>query len=177
MPRPVSDDLLQSFRYRVMEVDGDGKLGHLEGKAGFNSVTTPEVSQDVAEYREGNVVYTKKFPGVPTVENITLSKGVAQKDSSFWDWGLAALSGRAFRSDLVINSYAPDENGTLDTHTPARQLLCKNVFPVRVKPMGDLDATSSDVNLQEIDGAMEELALTIISNATAGITQPTIANS
>jgi len=157
-----------------MEVDP--AIGKLEGKAGFNSVTVPELSQDVAEYREGNVVYTKKFPGVPTVENLTLSKGSAQKDSMFWDWGLSAINGAAYRTDLLINVYAQAMNGTLEEHDPAKQLKCKEVFPVRVKPIGDLDATSSDVSLSEIDAAVEEIALTLISNSLNGSEKPKLSN-
>ena len=160
MTRAQSDDLLQSFRYRVLET---ADSSFLEPAAGFNSVTTPEINQEVAEYREGNRTWTMKFPGVPTVENVTLSQGVAQSSSNFWDWALSALNGLAYRADLLINVYSQQNPGINIEDPPAHQIMCKNTLATRVKPLGDLDATSSDVNLREIEGAMEEMALKLVS--------------
>jgi phage tail-like protein len=165
MARPQADDLLQSFRFRVMETKD---TNFLESVAGFNNVTTPEVSDEVAEYREGNKVYTLKFPGIPSVENITMTKGIAQKDGAFWDWALAAINKMKYRADLIINVYSQELPGVDPADSPSRQIVCKNCFPTRVKPVGDLDATSSDVNMQELEAVMEEMSLKIIgSDGTA----------
>jgi len=158
--RPQADDALQSFRYQVMETDD---TSYLETTAGFNSVTTPEISNEVAEYREGNRIYTMKFSGVPSVENVTLSKGLTRGQSNFWDWALAALNGKSYRAELLINVYAQEQLPVGPDTKPANQILCKNAFPTRVKPIGDLEATSSDVNLQELECACEELALKVVN--------------
>jgi len=157
--RAQSDDLLQSFRFHVVEGVTEG---FLDSAAGFNNVTTPEVSVEVAEYREGNRKYTIKQPGVPTVESCTLSKGVAQAGRNFTDWLLEkVLGGAPYRTILDINVYAQAEDGTVETHAPVRSISCKEAFPNRVKIVGDLDATSSDINLQEVEAACEEVVLSV----------------
>lgn len=155
--RPQADDMLQSFRFHVMEGVSEP---FLESAAGFNSVTTPEVSVEVAEYREGNRKYTIKQPGVPTVESATLSRGVAKSDRKFADWLLEkVLGGQPYRTNLDINAYDQIDDGTLETSAATRSITCKEAFPSRVKLMGDFDATSSDINLQEIECACEEIVL------------------
>ena len=155
--RPQSDDLLQSFRFHVVEGISEP---FLESAAGFNNVTTPETSVEVAEYREGNRKYTIKQPGVPTVESCTMTRGIAITERNFADWLLEkVLGGQPYRTLLNINVYDQADDGTVDTSAAKRSITCKEAFPSRVKLIGDLDATSSDINLQEIETAVEEVVL------------------
>ena len=158
MTRPQADDLLQSFRFSVSSTDDV-----LKEAAGFNNVTTPEVSVESVDYREGNRTYTKKQPGVPTVEAATFTKGIARTDSSFWDWlKTKLLGGQPYRADIDIKAYGQSQPGAGVTginDMVLRQVTCLDCFPTRVKLIGDLDATSSDINIQEIECSVEEVLL------------------
>ncbi len=155
MPRAQSDDLLQSFRFRVQ-----GTEGFLDEVAGFNNVTTPEISIEAAEYREGQRKYTIKQPGVPTVEAATLQRGIARTETAFYDWlSTELLGGNPYREDLLVNVYTQETTGENAADEAQRQIVCKEAFPTRVKIIGDLDATSSDINIQEIECACEEVVL------------------
>lgn len=158
MARPQADDLLQSFRFRVVAVED----GFIAPEAGFNSVTTPNITVEAAEYREGNRKYTRKQPGVPTVESMTLSRGIALTETQFSNWIMAkVLGGAPYRTDLLVNVYNQEKTGENAADAAARQIRAAECFPTSVKLIGDLDATSSDINLQEIECACEEVHLQI----------------
>lgn len=158
MARPQSDDLLQSFRFRVVAVED----GFINPEAGFNQVTTPTLTVEAAEYREGNRKFTRKQPGVPTVEAMTMQRGIALTETQFSDWIMSkVLGGAPYRTDLVINVYNQEKTGEISSDAISRQIRCAECFPTSVKFIGDLDATSSDINLQEVECAVEEIQLQI----------------
>jgi len=172
MPRPVASDFLHSMRFHVAVADpnvskitGPGADG-----AGFSMVTTPEVNVEAVEYREGTFVYTRKYPGNPTTSDISMSRGVTTKDSSFWDWLRVVVEGSGeYRNDLLIKHYHREQalnrekvttGGAsnlvnISTETPARTYKVFQAFPIRHKVAGDLDATASEVSIMELDVAYE----------------------
>jgi len=178
MARAVDTDFLQSMRFQV-EVDAQGGGGvttlSLKGpsgtSAGFSAVTTPELSSEAVEYREGLYVYTRKFPGVPTQADITMSRGVARRDTSFFTWiktvveGAGAVPAKEYRIDFTIKQYDRETSlqGTdtlLESAKPVRSYVVKEAFCIRCKPAGDLDATASDVSIKELDCAYEQFSVT-----------------
>ena len=159
MARLPAQDSLQSFRFRVREIDGTNFMKNTE--AGFKQATLPEVSMETAEHRVGNKKYAEKYPGVVSVGDISLMKGIASADSDFWDWAKAYLNRSAYRADLLIMVYGQIEDGTTDLDTPLRVLKCYNCFPIRVKVLGDLDSSSSDVLIQELDLSVEYIELEV----------------
>ncbi len=172
MARAATNDFLQGFRYHAVARTADpvtnplqvdrGESG-MNVQAGFQSITTPELSQDVVEYREGNSMWTVKQPGIPTVSDITLMRGVTKVDTTFFDWVYSSMVGQNYRVDLDIYHYARDEMemGLSSEPEPSdRPLYCKDCIPTRVKPLGDLDATASEVNLAEVDVAIERFGHT-----------------
>lgn len=172
MARAATGDFLQGFRYHAVAQTSDGENplqvdrgeSGMNPQAGFQSVTIPELSQDVVEYREGNSFWTSKQPGIPTVSDITLMRGVTKSDTTFFDWVYSSIRGLNYRVDLSIYHYARDEMevGVATTAPEAadRSLYCKDCIPTRVKPMGDLDATASEISLAEVDVAVERFAHT-----------------
>jgi len=184
MPRAAASDPLHSFRFHVrsnnapaingagddiLQPDGteDGYIIGNGTEAGFNSVTTPELTVENAEYREGVRVYTMKFPGVPTIADITLNRGVARYDTAFFNWVLAAVEGNEYRTDLIIfHVQRPALEQTQDTtkgpniDVTGDGIVSKlyklyECSPARVKPAADLDASTSDVSIAELDVAFE----------------------
>lgn len=151
-------------------------LSTLDGRpeAGFSACTTPEVSTEPVEYREGTSIYGRKYPGVPSIADITLSRGVARNDSTFWDWMRQVVEGLGgsgeYRADLTIKHYhrqealdrglpadtpPPATNTIIDTANPARQYFVHEAFPIRHKVAADLDATASEISIMELDVAYE----------------------
>jgi phage tail-like protein len=159
MGRPVASDFYQAFRYQVSVSSGND--GFLEPAAGFNNITTPELSVEAAEYRDGITTYTKKYPGVPTVSDATFQKGVISLHADnpgagkpFLDWILAAINGNEYRLDLTIDHlHRADLVGAA-----SRRLSLYECFPIRVKPDGDLDATSSEIGIREMDVSAERIS-------------------
>ena len=172
MARPVATDFLHSMRYQVVVDTGDRGISlAAEGRsdAGFSNVTTPEVTSEAVEYREGTYIYTQKYPGLPSMNDLTLSRGVARRDSTFWDWMRVTVEGSGeYRVDLSIRHFHRDtslvrDNPAVDTvnltriniDTPARTYLVKEAFPLRHKVAGDLDATASEISIMELDVGFE----------------------
>jgi phage tail-like protein len=157
MARVESTDPLHNFRFHVRTASEQGQFSSSEGEAGFQSCTLPEVSAEAVEYREGTYTYTRKFPGLPTVTDVSLMRGVTKTDTSFFDWIQAAIRGGEYRTDMTIYHWHRDGKtyGTLSDLNAARKYLCYEAFPIRVKPAADLDATSADVAIAEMDVAIE----------------------
>lgn len=180
MARPTSTDYFHSMRFFVTTVTNGG-LTPLPGSgpaaAGFNACTTPEVSQEAVEYKEGHFVYTRKFPGVPTMSDVTLSRGVALKDTALYTWMMTCVEGAPeYRTDVIITHYhrqalpgfqgigKPSGDVIVTGLQPVsnRQYLLHEAFPIRCKIAGDLDATSSDVSISELDVSYENF--TVVEN-------------
>ncbi len=177
MARAKISDFLHSFRFNVVltgfGIAGDKKLTRsTDGRsaAGFNAVSVPEASHDAVEYREGTYIYTQKFPGIPSVSDITLSRGVAHRDGAFWAWMKDVIEGNAeYRGNLDIfhlhrDSRPASSSDPHQTEYEASQdsppggfikYACKEALPIRMKVASDLDATASEVSIQELDIAVE----------------------
>ena len=128
--------------------------------AGFQAVTAPETTVGVAEYREGIYKYTRKQPGIPTQNDLTLSQGVTKRRSDFFEWLLNAIEGRAYRTDLEVYHFHREDPRGIDGE-PSRVYRALNAFPIRVKAAADLDGTSEDISLSEIDISFEELEVDV----------------
>jgi len=169
MARAINTDFYQAFRFAVSLDDVAGQ--YLEAQAGFNNVTIPEISTEASEYRDGQTIWTKKYPGPPTVSDSTLQQGVAAigagvaKGNPFFNWMMAAIEGRRYRSDITIwHIHLGDGFPPADIVNPAssRAITLYECFPIRVKPDGDLDATSGEVSLREIDVACERIEVSSV---------------
>ncbi len=169
--RPAANDLLQGFRFHVTAENADGNnplyLSRGEGfdsggEAGFQSVTLPEITTEAVEYREGTYVWTQKYPGPPTVADCTLMRGIAKEDTAFYDWAMGAVNGEQYRANVTIWHYQREEMGqanNADTSGSIRRYNCTECIPIRVKPAADLDSTSGEVSLGEVDFAMEGMTI------------------
>lgn len=165
----MTSDYLQGFRYHVIaRMDGErndplqpktlGNSNNHGAQAGFQSVTIPEISVEASEYREGIFKWTEKYPGVPTVSDITLIRGVVKDDTVFHDMVMKSIEGIKYRCDVDIYQYHRSEM-TPDVGNVgvpgSRIITCHECFATRAKPNGDLDSTAGDISLSEIDLCME----------------------
>jgi phage tail-like protein len=156
MARSASTDPYLNYRFHVVDPAG----GNLDPVAGFTTVTTPEITVQTAEYREGIYRWTRKFPGPAEVGEVVLSKGTVRRDSDFYLWVKRVIDGgvEEYRTDLMIMEFhIQDEFGIQGA--PSRVLRIREAFPTGVKPMADKDATGAEVALMELTITCEEIEL------------------
>ena len=171
--RAANTDFMQGFRYHVKAGNyeggsedplqgvsdaADARGGGPAVDAGFQSVTIPELSVEASEYREGTFEWTQKYPGPPTVSEITLMRGVTKKDTAFYEMVLASIRGSEYRTDIDIYHYQRSEMQYATSAEPGedtRHIKCGECFAIRAKPSGDLDSMTGDVSLAEVDLAIE----------------------
>lgn len=163
MARALITDPFHNFRFHlsVTSVNGRAALGPVS--AGFTNVTLPTQSAEVAEYKEGIMVYRRKYAGDPTFDDVTLTRGVAITDSEFWIWIDQTARGLEYRADLEIKHFHRSDVGDqidFSQLTPSRIIKLYDAFPISVKPGSDLDSVSSDISLQEITLAIERFDVT-----------------
>lgn len=176
--RPIEDDYLQNFAFQVDTIEDGGTRRFIEEgrpQSGFSNCTAPEVTLDVTEYKEGTQIWKEKYPGIPSTNEITLSKGVARVAGAFWTWMSQLLAGSGnYRATVRIRQFhraegypaAPAGGFTsanmttqINLDAPARTYVLFNAFPSRHKLTGDMDAQSSEVSIEEIALQFEQVAL------------------
>jgi phage tail-like protein len=118
-------------------------------------------------------LYARKSPGIPTVADVTFSRGVVLGDTKMFAWVRRAIEGGEYRSNVTYYHYhrtaLPGAQVDANPHvakagpTSVDELADNSAnvynlyeaFAIRVKSAGDLDATGSDISLQEMDVAYE----------------------
>lgn len=175
MARSLSTDFLHNMRFHVTVVDtvvGNNPNSFLIGgannqPAGFVSCSAPSMTADAVEYREGSYIYARKYPGFPAVGNVSMSRGVVKGDSSFLVWMFHTISGPGeYRADLDVKHFHRDglyagggaaitEVSNIQDKDPARTYQLKQCFPTSHKVAGDLEASSADVSVMELEVALE----------------------
>lgn len=159
MARSIETDPFHDFRFHLVDPAG----GNLDAAAGFTAVSMPNLAVAPAEYREGTFIYTQKYPGVPTVGDITLTKGVFRRDSDFHDWVLKVVEGgQEYRTELILQEYhIADEFGI--NGTPSRVTRLRECWGMDAKPTADKEASSSNVSIQSLTIAVEEFDVEIVN--------------
>lgn len=171
----LSDPELTNPLERIGQGDDNAGTGP-KGEAGFQTVSIPELSTEEAEYNEGIRLYPMKQPGKPEVGSVSLERGSVLKGTSMFEWVLNAIQGRSYRVDLTILAFPnveapmqPNESSRgsggqgSDPYDPdnAKKIICYDAFPTQVKPQADMDASSSDISLVEMEIAVERLGVQV----------------
>jgi phage tail-like protein len=180
MARAQNTDVFQTFKFQVVDKNGGDVLGS-KAEGGFSTCSMPQLTLDVIEYKEGIHTYRRKYPGIPTVSDVTLTRGRALKRSSLHRWALACVNGNEYRTDLIINVFhrqdyltgVNDTSGDLSLLAQPNATLkinLKQCFASDFRPGADLDAQASDVFVEELVVTCEsfdivESAVTIVANA------------
>lgn len=127
---------------------GDGK------KQGFSEISGLESDIKPIEYRhsDSKVFSTLKMPGLRSVGNVTLKKGVFTQDSVFWKWYDESQLNIIKRRTVVISLL--DEKAT-----PKMTWTLTNAWPTKMKGT-DLKSDSNEVAIEELELAYETLAVT-----------------
>lgn len=166
--RAQATDFLQSSRFHVSLSDANlqqtviTQPGQKYGvtQAGFQTCSTPKASTEQVMYKEGQMLNPRKFPGLPSYDNVTLTRGAIRANSALWDWAKVVIFGTAeyradvsiyhyHRTDVLTGSTSAVEN--LQTASNVKTYVLYEAFPVGLKPAQDLDANSAEVSVAEIE--------------------------
>lgn len=137
----------------------------IDGTAAFSEVTGVEASVDVIEFRQGNAnsLAPVKIPGLVKHGNVTLKMGYTL-DSAFKTWIQECVSevrGELPRNDMQIelidiNGGAPQQAPTQNVGT--RIWILTNAWVAKYNAP-DLDAKTSEVAIESVEIAYEELII------------------
>ncbi len=124
---------------------GDGRL------QGFSEISGLEAESRPIEYRHGDSAGFSpiKRPGLRSVGNVTLKKGVFTRDSIFWDW-FNETKLNIIKRRTVIITLLNEEASPMMTWT------LTNAFPVKVQAT-DLKSDASEVAIETLEIAYETL--------------------
>lgn len=117
----------------------------------FSEVNGLEADIKSIEYRHGNspVFYPIKMPGLGSVTNVTMRKGIFVKDAKFWAWFSDIKMNIIKRRSVVINLL--DEAGA-----PKMVWTLHNAWPTKVTGT-DLKSEGNEVAVESIELAYETL--------------------
>ena len=196
MARAVGFDYLHNMRFAVSASGGYLKSSSGEApSAGFATCGAPGGSVAVAPYREGHYIYTRKQPGIPSMDDITLSRGVAFPDADLWRWFLVVIEGaNGYRADVDIDHYHRDKafsrttshyldqesviNGDgepdaseseflkIDGSEIKRRYKLYNAFPVNIKVAGDMDSNNNEISIATMGITYENFKIQHINART-----------
>ena len=160
MARSIRTDPFQNFRFHLVEApSADGDRQFFDVAAGFVSLNLPEISLEPAEYKTGLDKFKKKYPGPPSVTDVSLSQGIFKTDSPLYDWVLSIINGGvSYRKDLLVYHYHIQDNFTI-TEQPARVIRLRECWPSNLKPNPDYEANSSEISLIELTLACERFEI------------------
>ena len=119
----------------------------------FSEVTGLESETKTIEYRHGDsaVFAPLKMPGLASVGNVTMRKGIFATDHKFWDWYNEIKMNTIKRRTVIVNLL--DESGA-----PKMVWTLNNAFPVKLSGT-DLKSDANEVAVETIEMAFETLTV------------------
>ena len=142
-------------------------IDNVDGTAAFSEVSGIEATVDVIEFRQGNShsLSTVKIPGLVKHGNVTLKFGYTI-DSAFKTWIQECVSetrGEMPRSKVQIemidiNGGAPKSADEVNSASGNRVWVLTNAWVTKYNAP-DLNATTSEVAIESIELAYEELII------------------
>jgi len=126
---------------------GDDKDVTFQEITGLQSETKP------IEYRHGNspIFAPIKMPGLASVGNVTMKKGIFAKDAKFFQWFSEIKMNTVKRRTVVINLL--DEGGN-----PTMTWTLNNAWPTKITGT-DLKSDGNDVAVESVEIVFETLTV------------------
>ena len=163
---PTAYDNGMGMAYPLTKMNFRVTVANIDGSAAFNQVTGLDASVDVIEFRQGNSgsLSPVKIPGLVKHGNVTLRFGYTA-DSTFKKWIMECVSERRnamprnnIQIELIdINGGAPqafNSNGA----GGVRVWVLSNAWVTHYTGP-ELDASNSDVAIESVEIAYEEMTI------------------
>jgi len=118
----------------------------------FQEVSGLQTDTKVIEYRHGNSpnFYTIKMPGLTSVGNVTMKKGIFSKDTKFFSWFSETRKRETFKRRVIVINLL-DEGGN-----PKMTWTLNNAWPTKITGT-DFKSDGNDVAVESIEVAYEWL--------------------
>lgn len=115
-------------------------------RIGFQEVTGLSKNLEILEYREGSSkeYFKRKMPGMHTLSNITLKRGVFHNDNEFYEWYNTVALNTVEKRDITISLLNEE-------HEPSLVWVVKDCFIVAL--------TCTDMNAEENGNAIESVEI------------------
>lgn len=122
-------------------------------EAGFSEVSSPDITSDPVEYREGNMAGKTpgKQPGILKYSNVTLKRGTTDSQV-FVNWMKDIQNGKATRKTVVI-TLMDDEMKDVASWQLEKAWPTKYTAP-------DFNATSNEVAIESLELVTEGVTRT-----------------
>jgi phage tail-like protein len=119
----------------------------------FQEVTGLQTETKPIEYRQGNspIFAPVKMPGLSSVGNVTMKKGIFAKDAKFFTWYSEIKMNLIKRRTVVINLL--DEKGD-----PKVTWTLNNAWPTKITGT-DLKSDGNEVAVESIEIVFETLVI------------------
>ncbi|MFA4971296.1 MAG: phage tail protein [bacterium] len=183
------EDLLQSHRFWLLDLVPSSTFPFFvlgSPIMGYQSITMPELTLEVDEVKQVNSMYKKYVYSGGSVGAITLMRGARCYDDTFYQWITRALRGIDMvprnllliqftnintknKDDLEVMLPIAIEAWESSQFLPGRVWLLWNAIPTRYKPGSDMDATSGEVSIMELDVQVEAFTELRIFSAREGL--------
>ncbi len=157
-------DVLMNYHFHVLDVSLQTPIT-LSLAYGFQHCTSPEITVNTKEIKEGTFEYPHHVMESAKVNDITLTSGAKFGDSDFYDWITGYVRGEPYRRrNLLLIQYSEVGIGNVGAPTgnaiqplldlvgrvPARSWLLRSCIPTNYKASEDFDALSHSVSLQSL---------------------------
>jgi len=168
MPRGLLNDRLLSHQFHLLDVDFSLSVPPwvLLPSAGFSSITSPELTIETNEIKEGTDPFVHHSLGKASMSSITLSKGVSIYNSDFWRWTMGCLKGNPPTQDNLLKFLG--KVATLQT--PPITGKRRNLMLIHLTGVSVSGAAEAVSNASGLDAAKAGLFFGTAGVATAGIT-------
>ena len=122
-------------------------------EAGFSEVSSPDISSEPVEYREGNMAgrTTGKQPGILKYSNVTLKHGTTSS-LIFVNWMKEIQNGNATRKTIVISLLD-------DTMAEVASWQLEKAWPTKYTAP-DFNATSNEIAIETLELVTEGVTRT-----------------
>ena len=160
MARSFASDFLQSQNFFLIEVPALGipafplKAGESfadKNMVSFQSIDLPTMTLQTKKYQEGNQPFQHNIIMNQVVTGeVKIKQAVSSLNVDFYQWFLQAVSGDRTLGLAVPRRHFVVVHTKNDKLVPRRSVILWDCIPIGIKPSSELDASKSEVCIEEL---------------------------